>query len=355
MPLKVIIRKDTGALTIDGWITFSDGSRERIRQRAQSDDRKLAEEEAASLEARKLRDAWHGERRGARPFSQAVESYLRADNRRAATIKRLIRIMRALGDPNLAAVNQEAIDRVRDMALRPNASPATVRAEIITPIRAVLNHAHRRGWCDPPHFDLPKQPEGRTLYMLPNEARRLVQPDACRHLRALLVFLLGTGARMTEALSLEWRDTDLQGARAIFQAATTKGRQRRRIAALPPAVVAVLASLPHREGKVFRTPSGAPYADKDGAGGQIKTAWSATIRRSGLNPALRPHDLRHTWASWHYAINRDLLALKIEGGWQTIEMVQRYAHLMPRGHESEILAFWGVPAMDTRETRGAIA
>jgi integrase len=31
-------------------------------------------------------------------------------------------------------------------------------------------------------------------------------------------------------------------------------------------------------------------------------------------PELTPHDLRHTWASWHYALNRDLLLLKVEGG-----------------------------------------
>jgi len=342
MPLKVITRKDTGALTIDGVVRFPDGTKERVRQRAQSDDRKLAEEEAATLEATMLRNAWHGERRGTRPFSEAVDSYLRADKRRTATVRRLIRIMRALGDLTLAAVDQEAIDRVRDVALRPSPSPATVRAEIVTPIRAVLNHAHRRGWCDPPHFEIPQPPEGRTLYLLPREAWRLVDPTACRHLNPLLVFLLGTGARMSEALTLDWRDVDLQGARAIFQPWLTKGRKRRRVAKLPPAVVAVLGALPHREGMVFRADDGQPYAIKDGSGGQIKTAWHATIRRTGLNPELTPHDLRHTWASWHYALHRDLLALKAEGGWQSVGLVERYAHLMPAGHEAEIRAFWGI-------------
>lgn len=41
------------------------------------------------------------------------------------------------------------------------------------------------------------------------------------------------------------------------------------------------------------------------------------------------HDLRHTWASWHVQRGTPLLVLKELGGWETIEMVQRYAHLAP--------------------------
>lgn len=39
------------------------------------------------------------------------------------------------------------------------------------------------------------------------------------------------------------------------------------------------------------------------------------------------HDLRHTWASWHVQRGTPLMVLKELGGWETIEMVQKYAHL----------------------------
>ncbi|MEY0133884.1 tyrosine-type recombinase/integrase, partial [Providencia rettgeri] len=38
------------------------------------------------------------------------------------------------------------------------------------------------------------------------------------------------------------------------------------------------------------------------------------------------HDLRHTWASWHAQSGTPLMVLKEMGGWETLEMVQKYAH-----------------------------
>jgi integrase len=82
------------------------------------------------------------------------------------------------------------------------------------------------------------------------------------------------------------------------------------------------------------------YVDRGRSeGGQIKTAWHGALRRAGLDPDLTPHDLRHTWATWHYAVHRDLLLLKVEGGWSSVTLVERYAHLMPQGQDMAIRNF----------------
>jgi integrase len=103
-------------------------------------------------------------------------------------------------------------------------------------------------------------------------------------------------------------------------------------------------------GSVFRTATGRTYADRGRTyGGQIKTAWRTAIRKAGLDPELTPHDLRHTWASWRYALNRDLLALKIEGGWSSVLLVERYAHLMKDGYQADIRRFWGIGEREERK------
>ena len=251
-------------------------------------------------------------------------------------------VLQALGDVKLDAIDQDTVTRLRDKLLRPDHRPATLTREIISPIRAVMRLAQERGWCTAPHFRTAREVEGRTAYLLPAEAERLIAA-AGPHLQPLIVFLLATGARMGEAIYLDWddRSIDLTGGQVIFFADQTKAKKRR-IVDLPPRAVAALANLPHREGAVFRRPDGLPYIDRRGHyGGQVKTAFAAAVRRAGLNPAITPHICRHSWASWHYSVHRDPLLLKQDGGWSSLALVERYAKLMAKGYETEIQRFFG--------------
>jgi hypothetical protein len=98
--LRIIARANRGgAMTITGTVAG-----QRIRRRAQSDDPRLAREEAAALEAELLRTQWHGERRGTRSFAAAVTSYVEAAPRREADRLRLNRILMAIGNPSLSQI-----------------------------------------------------------------------------------------------------------------------------------------------------------------------------------------------------------------------------------------------------------
>ena len=54
--------------------------------------------------------------------------------------------------------------------------------------------------------------------------------------------------------------------------------------------------------------------------------WHKALKRVGIEN-FRWHDLRHTWASWHAQAGTPLHILQELGGWESAEMVRRYAHL----------------------------
>lgn len=363
MPLHVNERRDRpGTFQITGKIEGYNF----IRKTAQSRERKLAEEEAAVLEARLLRERFHGRRSDCdRPFAEIAEAYLEFEPRHPANRKRVLACVVALGDVLASEAAQDAtIDRLRKTMLRPNPMPATVRATIITPIRAVLNFGASCNpkMCAPPNFKLPKIKKSKTEFFLPLEAARLISM-AAPHLEPLLLFLFGTGARLGEALALDWQQVDLTAGRAtLLRSRPSSDRTKtdsERFADLPPAVVAALAQLPHRTGTVFQWETKQPkddgsgqlkqgkrrsvYAEREG-GGQIKTGWNNALMRAGINRHLTPHATRHSWASWHYALFNDIVRLRDDGNWKTIAMVERYQKRLPAGHEHAICQLWGLPA-----------
>jgi integrase len=342
MPLTIKRRRDTGALVITGTVAGR-----RIRESAGTDNLKLAREVAALREAELLRGALLGTRATRVSFAQAAEAYLRAEPRRQRTKDMLARLLPHLRDETATSINQVTVDQLREKLLAPDAKPATVVRSIIGPLSAVLHFAAARQWCDRPSFTAPRQDKGRTVWLRPAEYLAL-EAAAAGHLRPLLRFLVSTGARLSEALELDWRQVDLAHARVEF-IRTKNGKAR--LATLPPAALLALANMPApadgpREGRVFLRPthSGhwASYADSDRyQGGQIRTAWAGACKRAGL-AGFTPHDVRHTWATWRYAVDRDPLALRDAGGWSSLTQVERYAHLAPPGLAQDMLAVWGV-------------
>jgi len=221
----------------------------------------------------------------------------------------------------VSTIDQTAVDRVmRERFAR--AAPATVQRHFLTPLIAVLTFASKRKWCDRPRFWRPPIPHGRTRWLTYAEADRLLSA-ASPHVYRLTLFLMLTGARMSEALRLDWRDISLAERWAVFR--DTKNTEDRGIP-LHPQIVTMLANLRQRTGYVFLTNRGRPYAERHG-GGQIKTAWQATLRRAGIGDDLRPHDLRHTFSTWltmagvHEQVRDEIM------GHASTNMGRRYSHV----------------------------
>lgn len=326
MPLRITARPGRAGLYINGTVTPAGGKPIEVRRRAGSDDPRLAAEEAAAITARILRDAHHGERPGTRGWAEAVASYLAFDARSLGTKALLFRLTRHFRDDPLHDIDQTAVDRACRILLRADAKPSTILRNVVVPIRAVMLHAARRKWCEAPLFEAPRQPEGRTPCLTPAQYLALYDAIAPQH-RPLLTWLVTTGCRRGETWALQWLDVDLHGGTARLWGDTTKAG-RGRVVKLAPATVAMLAMLPRTGVAVF------PAADP-------RKALATAARRAGV--AIRGvHDLRHTWASWHYALDRDLLALKEAGGWASTAQVETYAHRMPAGQDAAIRRVWGI-------------
>jgi integrase len=89
------------------------------------------------------------------------------------------------------------------------------------------------------------------------------------------------------------------------------------------------------EPKIYPSVSEIEFFNTIGRILQVSTkAWYAALERAGIAD-FRWHDLRHTWASWHVQQGTPLYALQELGGWESPEMVRRYAHFA-----AEHLAPW---------------
>ncbi len=341
MPLKLVERHGS-----PNWYLRGSVRGHRVDESTGTGDRKAAEQIRVRREAEILTRTIHGDT-ATRTFAEAALSYMETGGERTHIGPLLDRF----GKRKLSSLGQHDIDQAAK-ALKPGAAPATINRHIHTPMAAVLHHAAEKGWMPKPVIARPKMPKGRIRWITYAEADDLIAM-AAPHLEPLVIFLLSTGARLSEALYLDWRQVDLGRGHVTFL--DTKNGEDRGVP-LHPRAVAALANLPHRKGAVFRRPRkgkkacfqgedtrevGDAYADRGGeGGGQVKTAWRTMCKNAGIMD-FSPHDCRHTWATWHYMENRDVNALMELGGWKSLDMVIRYTHINKDHLAAGIGKMWG--------------
>jgi integrase len=311
-----------------------------VEQSLGTGDRKEAEVLLAKIQKDIFERQTCGPVRTSEEFAAAALRYMETGGERRFIAPLLLHF----GEISVDQIDQQAIDRAAS-ALYPNGSAGTRNRQVYTPVSAILKFAGvtrdvRRL----------KAPPGRIRWLAEDEAQRLIA--ACSpHLRPLMMFLLFTGARLGEALWLNWRCVDLARGHVSFP--KTKNGHPRGVP-LHRDLVTELASLPHRDGEVFRRPDTKPYArprgdDDISAGSKIKTAFRGAAKRAGLTN-FRPHDCRHTWATWHFAKHHDLIALQNLGGWRTLSMVTRYAHANTDNYRDGINALPSISVAAEEET-----
>lgn len=259
----------------------------------------------------------------------------------------------------LDEVTRDVLDRLTQDRLSDDVSNATVN-RTLTVVRSILRKAYREwDWLDRvPAVRLLKEPPRRVRWLTPDEFDRVLS-YLSKHNQELARFAVNTGLRESNITGLEWSQVDLKRRVAWVYADESKTGQSIGVPLNNHAMVV----LRQREGDHPRfvfTYRGKPIK-KAGT-----RAWKLALDKARIRPFHPPpsmipknkpsgypshsldeykfddfrwHDLRHTWATWHVMSGTPLNVLMELGGWSTMDMVMRYAHLAPdhlSGHAERI-------------------
>lgn len=307
------------------WVRFVIRGR-RIRQSTGTDDRHEAEEFETRLRSRYWREVQLGE--SFHTFAEAAKRYLAETDKRSKD-KDQQRIDWFLENQHFAKlplrdVDREVIDAAR-AKLAEGLSKTTVN-HYLAVLRAILRKAQSDwGWLE----TIPKVPMFRRELPEPRwvtraEFQRLVK-HLPPHTADMARLAVATGLRKANITGLTWDRIDLKRRTAFVPGSQAKAGRGIPIS-LNTDAVAVLKRWRGKDDRwvfVYRGHRITQVATK---------AWREACVAAKL-PGLRFHDLRHTWASWQVQAETPLSALQEMGGWQSFEMVRRYAHLSP-GHLS---------------------
>ena len=160
---------------------------------------------------------------------------------------------------------------------------------------------------------------GRRIRFLTREEAQRLLAELPEHLADMAAFSLATGLRASNVTGLQWSQVDVVRRLAWIHPDQAKARKAIPVPLNAEAVALIGTQVGKHLTHVFSF-RGQPIT-------QVSTkAWYAALERAGISD-FRWHDLRHTWASWHVQSGTPLFALQELGGWESAEMVRRYAHL----------------------------
>lgn len=302
------------------WIRFTAPNGKRVFESARTSDKKQAQEYHDRLKARYWRQIQLGDQ-PRRTWQEAVVRWLEDTDYKRDHVKDIGKLQWLdpyFGKLYLDEIKRDQIDQVAKIK-KEQSSPSTANRYKAL-IRAILRMARDEWeWLDRvPRIRMYPEPKKRVRWITHEEAQRLLE-ELPPHLAVMAEFSLATGLRQRNCSMLRWDQVDMARCMAWIHADEAKSGK----AIAVPLNVDAMRVLTKQVGRhedyvfVFR---GRPVERTS------TKAWHNALRRAGIED-FRWHDLRHTWASWHVQSGTSLYELKELGGWSTLEMVQRYAHL----------------------------
>lgn len=343
------------------WTRFTTPDGKEVRRSTGTEAKKDAEE----FEAKLKQDLWRVARLGEKPkrtWQEAVVQWIAETAHKASHDDDLAHLRwldphlkdKMLDEIDKALVDQLKVKRKTEKTKRhpKGVANATVN-RMLEVLRAILRRAEKEWeWLDKaPAVRMLPEPKKRIRWLTRMEAERLIA-ELPEHLADMARFSLATGLREANVTGLEWSQVDLERRVAWIHHDQAKAKKAIGVPLNRDAVLVLRRWEGRHPTRVFCYPlkreGVAVWTPIEKAG---TAAWRKALQRAGIE-SFRWHDLRHTWASWHVQSGTPLNVLQELGGWESPEMVQRYAHMAPE-HLSEhasrietpLRTFSGTPEM----------
>lgn len=268
---------------------------------------------------------WEQERLGVKPsysWQQAVVRWLEETTHKASRIDDLYHLRQLdkyLGGFNLVDISRDKVESIITIRLKDGVSNGRVN-RMLSVLRTILRKAALDWeWIDRcPRVKILPGPKRRVRWLIHAEAERLIS-ELPAHLAGMVRFSLETGLRQANVTGLQWSQVDLVRRCAWIHPDQAKARKAIAVPLSSAAVLVLREWIGKHQTHVFSFRN-KPVMQPNNA------AWTKALKRAGIED-FRWHDLRHTWASWHVQAGTPLHVLQELGGWESAEMVRRYAHL----------------------------
>jgi len=273
-------------------------------------------------------ERWEQEKLGVKPrrtWADAVVKFLdeTSHKRSQAKDKGILRWPDPyLGHKYIDEVDRALIDHIK--VARSTEGTQSTTNRYLAVIRSILRKSRDEWeWLEHiPKVSLYKEPDGRTRSLSLAEFQRL-HSELPPHLADMALFTVATGLRQANVAKLEWLEVDMEQRHAWIPANKYKNGRPHAVP-LNEIALAVLQKQIGKHKEYVFTFRGNPVAN-------VSTkAWWAALERAGIEN-FRWHDLRHTFATWHRQAGTPTHELQRLGGWKTLAMVERYAHIAPEG------------------------
>ncbi len=228
----------------------------------------------------------------------------------------LKRLKRVFAGKTLDEIPPAVVERFK-LELAQSRTKATVNRHLAL-LRHLFNRAIRHGYQGRNPVSavgLFREENTRSRWLTEDEERTLFEviPEPywsfCR-------VALYTGCRKSELLSARWDFIDWN--RGLLTLPTSKSG-RPRFVELSSSVLRTLRMIPGRGERLLMFPGCRKVSHRF-------PEWAAQAKLPGK---VTLHTLRHTFASRLVMAGVDLLTVKALGGWNRLEMVERYSHLAP--------------------------